>query len=153
MLNDLAKGAGKDTDPTIRQDLVRLHILNEVGRLNGMRAKDVRARGGDIAGIANISKLLMSDVVRLVRDVGLRILGPSGMLHAYTDEQRESLNEATGNPMLGMVTGQALYAQAPPIYGGTDQIQRNIIGERALGLPREPGPDKNVPFSELPRNA
>ena len=153
MLNDFAKGAGKNTDPIIRQDLVRLHILNEIGRLNGMRAKDVRAGGGEIPGIANISKLLMSDVVRLSRDVGLRILGPSGTLHAYTDDQRESLNEATGNPLLGMITGQALYAQAPPIYGGTDQIQRNIIGERALGLPREPGPDKNVPFSELPKNA
>jgi alkylation response protein AidB-like acyl-CoA dehydrogenase len=153
MMNDFAKGLGKNTDPTIRQDLVRLHTLNEVGRLNGMRAKDVRAAGGDIAGIANISKLLMSDVVRLSRDVGLRILGPSGTLHAYTETQRTQLDEATGNPMLGMITGQALYAQAPPIYGGTDQIQKNIIGERALGLPREPGHDKNTPFSELPKNA
>jgi alkylation response protein AidB-like acyl-CoA dehydrogenase len=153
MMADLAKGLGKNADATIRQDLARLHILNEVGRLNGMRAKDIRADGGDIAGIANISKLLMSDVVRLSRDVGLRMLGPSGTLHAYTNAQRAQLDEATGNPMLAMITGQALYAQAPPIYGGTDQIQRNIIGERALGLPREPGHDKNMPFSELPKNA
>ncbi|MDX2378492.1 MAG: acyl-CoA dehydrogenase family protein [Acidimicrobiia bacterium] len=153
MMNEFAAGLGKNTDPSIRQDLVRLHILNEVGRLNGMRAKDVRAAGGDIAGIANISKLLMSDVVRLSRDVGLQMLGPSGMLHAYTEAQRAQLDDATGNPMLGMITGQALYAQAPPIYGGTDQIQKNIIGERALGLPREPGHDKNMPFSELPKNA
>ena len=52
-----------------------------------------------------------------------------------------------------MITGTALYAQAPPIYGGTDQIQRNIIGERALGLPKEPGPTRSTPFSELPKNA
>jgi hypothetical protein len=51
-----------------------------------------------------------------------------------------------------MMTGLSLYAQAPPIYGGTDQIQRNIIGERALGLPKEPGDDRVVPFSELPKN-
>jgi alkylation response protein AidB-like acyl-CoA dehydrogenase len=152
MLQDFARGTGRNTEPAIRQDLVRLHILDELGRLNAMRAKDIRARGGDIAGMANISKLMMSDVVRLSRDLGLRILGASGTLHAYSEAQRTALEEATGNPMLGLVTMQALYAQAPPIYGGTDQIQRNIIGERALGLPREPGYDKNVPFSELPKN-
>ena len=51
-----------------------------------------------------------------------------------------------------MATGQALGAQALPIYGGTDQIQRNIVGERALGLPKEPGDLSKVPFNELPKN-
>jgi hypothetical protein len=50
------------------------------------------------------------------------------------------------------VTSQALGAQALPIYGGTDQIQKNIVGERALGLPKEPGDLSQVPFNELPKN-
>jgi alkylation response protein AidB-like acyl-CoA dehydrogenase len=152
MLTDFAKSNGKLDDPIIRQDLMRLHTLTAIGGYNGQRLKAMRQMGQDIPGMANISKLMMSDVVRLNRDLGLKILGASGTLHAYTNEQREALNAATGNPFLGMVTGQALYAQAPPIYGGTDQIQKNIIGERALGLPKEPNDDKVKNFNELPRN-
>ena len=50
------------------------------------------------------------------------------------------------------ITTQVLSAQALPIFGGTDQIQRNIIGERALGLPKEPGDLSRLPFNELPKN-
>lgn len=151
-LVDFAVNNGKISDPLIRQDLARLHTLQAIGGYNSQRVKAEKQQGRDIPGMANIGKLLMSDVVRLQRDLGLSIIGPFGMLHAYTDEQRDSLNEATGNPFLPMVTGTALYAQAPPIYGGTDQIQRNIIGERALGLPKEPNNDKVMPFAELPKN-
>ncbi|MCU1498997.1 MAG: putative acyl-CoA dehydrogenase [Acidimicrobiales bacterium] len=149
----LAKGNGTITDPVIRQGLAQLHTLTEIGRFNAERLKATRSQGGDIKGMANIAKLGMSNIVRLQRDLGLAIVGPQGMLHAYEPAEQKALDEATGNPFLAAVTMTALYAQAPPIYGGTDQIQRNIIGERVLGLPKEPGNDKNVPFSELPKNA
>ena len=127
--------------------------MSQLGRMSQLRVKAARAKGEEIAGMGNIAKLSMSDMVRLQRDLGLRIVGPQGMLHAYDSEHRKSLDAATGNPFLGFVTEMALFAQAPPIYGGTDQVQKNIIGERVLGLPKEPNQDKVVPFSELPKNA
>ncbi|MEZ5179504.1 MAG: acyl-CoA dehydrogenase family protein [Acidimicrobiales bacterium] len=153
LLTGLARGNGTITDPVIRQGLAQLHTLGEIGRYNAERLKATRAAGGDIPGMANIAKLSMSNIVRLQRDLGLGIVGAQGMLHAYEPDAQKVLDEATGNPFLAAVTMTALYAQAPPIYGGTDQIQRNIIGERVLGLPKEPNNDKVVPFSELPKNA
>ena len=77
--------------------------------------------------------------VRFIVDCGLLLIAVYSM--------------ASGNPLTGGVTEMALFAQAPPIYGGTDQVQRNIIGERALGLPKEPNNDRTTPFSQLPKNA
>ena len=148
----LARSAGKADDPIVRQALAQLHTLGELGRFNGLRAKAAFAAGREVPGIANIAKLSMSQIMRLARDLGLQIVGPAGTLHAYDDDHRKALNEATGNKSLGTVTSLALFAQGPPIYGGTDQIQRNIIGERVLGLPKEPNQDKTTPFSDLPKN-
>lgn len=155
MLVELAKGNGKNTDPNIRQDLMRLHTLSEIGRMNNLRVKAEKRAGIESnRAMPNISKLAMSQMMRLQRDLGLQIVGAAGMLHAYdAGEAKDILDEATGNPFLGVVTEMALFAQAPPIYGGTDEIQRNIIGERVLGLPKEPNNDKTMPFSELPKNA
>ncbi len=153
LLFELARKRGMADDPLVRQDLVRLHILGELGRFNAARVKAAREAGRDIPGMPNVAKLSMSETTRLLRDVGLRLLGPYGTLHGYDDEARAALVEATGMPELPMVTEMALFAQAPAIYGGTDQIQRNIIGERVLGLPKEPGPDRDTPFSQLPKNA
>jgi alkylation response protein AidB-like acyl-CoA dehydrogenase len=152
LLVGLARGNGRNADATVRQDLIRLYTLEELGRYNTERMKASRAAGRDIPGMANLAKLSMSAIVRLQRDLGLRIVGAQGMLHAYQPEDQAALDEATGNPLLSAITTTALYAQAPSIYGGTDQIQRNIIGERVLGLPKEPSNDRTVPFSELPRN-
>jgi alkylation response protein AidB-like acyl-CoA dehydrogenase len=153
MLINFAKKHGRSEDPLIRQRLVELHTLGEIGRLNAERVKAAKAAGKDIPGMGNIGKLSMSNVMRLQRDLGLEIAGAQGMLHGYDEEQAAAVQAVVDDPALPAVTTMSLYAQAPPIYGGTDQIQRNIIGERILGLPKEPGGNSKVPFSELPKNA
>ncbi|MGH9113760.1 MAG: acyl-CoA dehydrogenase family protein [Acidimicrobiales bacterium] len=151
-LTQLAKANGKATDPAIRQRLMQLHTLGELARFNNLRLKAAKAAGQDIPSLPNIAKLTMSNIVRQSRDLGLEIAGGYGMLHGYDPEHRRALDDATGMPFLSGITEMALFAQAPPIYGGTDQVQRNIIGERVLGLPKEPGFDKSTPFKELPKN-
>jgi alkylation response protein AidB-like acyl-CoA dehydrogenase len=148
----LAREFGKDKDPAMRQRLAQSHILQTLTRLTTERHKAVRARGGDIPGVASFSKLLMADILRHNRDMSADIMGARGMLHAYTDDQRASLEDAPGGSAAATYTGLILSAQALPIYGGTDQIQKNITGERALGLPKEPGDLSRLPFNELPKN-
>ena len=79
---------------------------------------------------------MASQIARLRRDTAAEICGPLGML------------AGPGGP-LGAVAIQALAAPAPAIYGGSDQIQRNVIGGRVLGLPKEPDVSRDVPFRDL----
>jgi alkylation response protein AidB-like acyl-CoA dehydrogenase len=118
----------------------------------GLRQKAMRASGQELAGGPNMGKLAMSRIVRTARDLGLRIVGAAGTLHAYDAESRQQLDEVTGLPALAMVTELALFSPGPSIYGGTDQVQRNIIGERVLGLPKEPSNDRTTAFKDLPKN-
>jgi alkylation response protein AidB-like acyl-CoA dehydrogenase len=149
---ELAKANGKIGDAATRQALMKLRTLNELGRFNNLRLKAAKQAGKDIPGLPNIAKLSMSEIVRQSRDIGLGVVGAYGTLHAYGADDRKALDAATGNPFLGMITELSLFAQAPPIYGGTDQVQRNIIGERVLGLPKEPGDNKALPYKDLPKN-
>jgi alkylation response protein AidB-like acyl-CoA dehydrogenase len=152
LFTEMAKTGGQIHDPVIRQALMRLHTLGEIGRYTSLRLKAEKAAGRDLPGAGNIGKLSMSEIVRQSRDLGLAIAGGYGMLHAYTTADRRALDAATGNPLLGFITEMALFAQAPPIYGGTDQVQRNILGERVLSLPKEPNNDRTMSWSDLPKN-
>jgi alkylation response protein AidB-like acyl-CoA dehydrogenase len=134
----LAQELGRNTEPVIRQDLARLYTLQNLGKYSALRMKTKSGRTG---GEANIAKLMMSDMLRLQRELGNRIIGPDGMVMG---------TDTKGG---GMVQELTLFSPGPSIYGGTDQVQRNIIGERVLGLPKEPGPVKDTPFRELPANA
>jgi alkylation response protein AidB-like acyl-CoA dehydrogenase len=151
-LTELATANGKIADATVRQELMQLYSLYEIAKYTRLRQKALAARGGSVPGLGNIAKLSMSEILRRTRDLGLQILGPRGMLHGYGDKEAKALAERDGNSLATGVTEAALFAQGPSIYGGTDEIQHNIIGERVLGLPREPSNDRTTPFRELPRN-
>jgi alkylation response protein AidB-like acyl-CoA dehydrogenase len=133
-LIDIAREVGRNGDPVIRQKLARLYSLERIGRMSALRSKDRRQATG---GEPNIAKLMMSDLLRLQREVGNEILGAWGMVMG------------SDTPGRGLVQEVTLFSPGPSIYGGTDQVQRNILGERVLGLPKEPGPDKDTPFREL----
>jgi len=137
-LIELAEERGKLADATIRQDLMRLHSMIEITTWHLARIKTGSAATG---GEGNMAKLRNSDIVRLARDLGCRILG--------ADATVVGPDSASG----GSVQEMTVFSPAPSIYGGSDQVQRNIIGERVLGLPKEPGPAKDTPFRELPQSS
>ena len=116
---------------------MKLNRLVEVNRLNMVRAK---ASADKTGAEGNIGKLMVSELYRQFREVGNMIIGADGMLTASEVNQGGWIHEVT------------IFSPAPAIYGGTDQVQRNIIGERVLGLPKEPGHPKETPFVDLPKN-
>ena len=113
LLIQMAQQNGSNKDAGVRQDLARLYTLAELGRFNSLRLKGVRESGSDIPGMPNLAKLSMSQIVRLTREIGLRIIGAGGMLHAYDDADRRKLVEATGRPLHALVTELALLSPAP----------------------------------------
>jgi len=128
---------GKQNDPIVRQDLARLYSMMEISRYTALRSKAAAARGDAPGPEQSTGKLMMSVMMRQMRDFMLGLQGPSGMLMG------------ADAPMNGMAQWMALFSPAISIAGGTDEIQRNIIGERVLGLPPEPRTDKEVAFREL----
>jgi alkylation response protein AidB-like acyl-CoA dehydrogenase len=128
---------GKANDRVVRDELMKIYSLMEIARFTSMRSQAAAAAGKAPGPEVSTGKLMASNLVRAIRDTGLAIEGPAGMLMG---------DDA---PLGGMLQYLALFSPAVSIAGGTDQVQRNIIGERVLGLPPEPRPDKEVPFREL----
>jgi alkylation response protein AidB-like acyl-CoA dehydrogenase len=147
-VTELAVRMGRAEDPLVRQQLAHLYTLVNLGRYNGLRAKAGGSKA--VPGHGNIDKLTMSDIGRRCRDLSLSLLGPTGTLYPYNKEQSIALAEQVGD--FALVGETALFASAVSIFGGTDEIQRNILSERVLGLPKDPHDVKAVPFRDLPRN-
>jgi len=138
MLVDLARKYDKIDDPLTRQDIARVYTLLEIGRYTVLRSKASQSRSGRPGPEVSTGKLAANAMIRELRESVLRILGPAGVLAGKDGE--------LGGRIENMVLSSPLF----PIGGGTDQIQRNIIGERVLGLPSEPRPDKELPFKDIP---
>ena len=137
LLIDLAGQAGKRDDPMVRQELAALHTAIEMGRWAGQRAK---AGGAHTGGEGNLAKIAITNTIHQARHLGNAVLGAGATL------------DGDGAPSGGVIQELTTFSPAPSIYGGTDEVQRNIIGERVLGLPKEPGTDRDTPFRELPPN-
>jgi acyl-CoA dehydrogenase len=138
-LLELTRATGRSTDPVVRQQLARVFTRGRLFDLTNARVRSTMARGG-IPGVeGSILKLAIAQVGTAVADLGVTVLGPGALL---TGE---------GAPEAGRWPEALLGAFAMHIGGGTDEVQRNIIGEMVLGLPREPDPSRDLPFKDLPR--
>ncbi len=134
---ELAQQNGRIDDPTIRQEIARLYSMVEITTWHMGRMRTGNAATG---GEGNLAKLRNSDMTRLAREIGAAILGAGATI------------TGPDSPTAGDIQELIIFSPAPSIYGGTDQVQRNIIGERVLGLAKEPGPASTTPFRELLQN-
>ncbi len=136
----VARAAEATADPLVRQQLADVYALGRIFDLTTARVRSAMLRGG-IPGVeGSILKLAVAQLGTLLADVGTTLLGPAGML------------TGKGAPEGGRWPDALLGSFAMHIGGGTDEVQRNIIGEVVLGLPREPDATKDLPFRDLPRS-
>ena len=139
-LIELARNMNKNSDPNIRQILSDLWIREKIRRFIGQRVRDSVAAGRIPGPEGSIAKLNGSILARVFRDASMQIVGTAGQAWEIEDEDAEKW--AVG----------CLAASGVSIAGGTDEVQRNIIGERVLGLPKEPDPFKGASWDSVPRN-
>ena len=135
-----AKATGRNTDPVLRQEIARLLAVSRAAEWTARRAAAARALGRPPGPEGSLAKLASSQVARAAAHVHTRISGAESMLSSADGAMDGVIAE-----ILVSVPGQS-------IAGGTDEIQRNIIAERALGLPKGPSVDAGKPFRDVSRN-
>jgi alkylation response protein AidB-like acyl-CoA dehydrogenase len=133
-----ARSMGVAGDPLIRQEIARLVTLQRVSQWTAERAKRARESGRPPGPEGSIGKLALSNVARQAARVHSLIAGAGGLLGGGDPD----------GPLHGLLAEITLSVPAQSIAGGTDEIQHNIIGERVLGLPREPDPLRGRPYRE-----
>ena len=135
-----AKETGKNTDPAVRQEIAKLMIMAKSAEWTARRARAAQEQGQAQGPGGSIGKLTSSNVAKQAAHVHTMITGANAML---TGED---------SPMDGTIAEILVSFPATSIAGGTDEIQRNIISERVLKMPKETRMDADMPFREVPRN-
>ncbi len=133
-----ARSLDRTGDPIVRQELMKVYSHLRVEEFLNRRAADVRAAGSPPGPESSIGKLLWTEGMRKISDAMSLVVGP-----ALTADTGRWATYAWGEHVLG--------APGYRIAGGSDEVQRTIIGERVLGLPPEPRVDKDRPWREIRR--
>jgi alkylation response protein AidB-like acyl-CoA dehydrogenase len=140
---------GRGHNAVDRDRLLRLWIEAEALRLTNMRASQNR-KAGNPGPEGSIAKLMFAEVNMRIYELCIDLLGPDGLVgYDYTMRRSEGLG-LVGPP--GSARKLFLRSRANSIEGGTSEIQRNILGERILGLPGDVRVDKELPWSKVPRS-
>lgn len=136
---ELARTRGLDADPAIRQQIAQLHVLTRIQKFNGWRTLTAVSKGGVPGPEGSIGKLFGGEALTLMGELAMALAGASAI--ADTGDGLFDWNQIVlGNPGMHLA-------------GGTDEVLKNIIGERVLGLPGEPRADKDVAWKDLPKGA
>lgn len=127
-LVDLYRAHSTDIlDPSVEDDVVRCYVDAEAYALSTYQTASRLLKGGSIGPEASCNKIFWSELDLRIHETALRILGPRGEVEPASPADRDEL---------GTWLDGFLFAQSGPIYAGTNEIQRNIIAERVLGMPR-----------------
>jgi alkylation response protein AidB-like acyl-CoA dehydrogenase len=128
-LIELAKTNGTYDDPVLHDRLAQAKVELEVMRANAVRGLSGVLAGQDSSaggGAASISKLVWANWHKKLGDLAMAVLGPEALTLGEVDSPADRWQKLH------------LFTRADTIYGGSDEVQRNILAERVLGLPREP---------------
>ena len=135
-LLELARANGSIRDPSLRQDLMRSYSELEILRYNQLRMLTALVADGVPGPEMSIGKLYWASWHRRLGELGMRVRGTSAMVGVDATPPLEDPLDIGYH--LDPLQRTFLYSRAHTIYGGSNQVQRNVIGERVLGLPREP---------------
>jgi alkylation response protein AidB-like acyl-CoA dehydrogenase len=127
----LAAERGALDDPRLAPKLAQAFVEVRLFQLHNWRSISRTAKGAEPGPVGSINKLWWSEMSKRLHDTAMRVVGPSAPLW----------RGASGNPGDGAWQRSWLYYQASSIWAGTNEIQRNVLAERILGLPREPKPE------------